>query len=498
MNNPLGGKIYFIGIGGSGMSGLARILKAYSAKVSGSDKINSSTIANLKKMDINIKIGHAINNIPKKTDTVIYSPAIEQNNIELQEARNRKLKIYSYTQAVGFLTVAMRTICVCGTHGKTTTTAMAATAFIRAKKDPTVLLGTSLKELQNSNARNSCSLTATPRLAGTKIWPGSKKNNLQKSFFILEACEYKRGFLSYNPEIIVITNIETDHLDYFKNLQDYIKAFREFAKKVPKNGLIIANIDDANVRKTLQNLDNHIVWYGTAQNADYCLKKNRIYKGGRVIAYLTLKIPGQHNLLNATAVLALADSLKLPLKQVTTALKQYEGASRRFETIGKLEKTIVMSDYGHHPTEIIATLKAVREKFGKKAKILCIFQPHQYSRTHKLLNAFARAFNNADEVVIPNIFRVRDTSTDVQKISTTKLVQKIAKFHHNVRSGHGFKKTIQYIQNKAKKYDVILVMGAGDVDEIARELAHSPLNHKFTHKQKLQPLPYRPISHILK
>lgn len=447
LNITAGMHIHFIGIGGTGMSGLARIFQNLGINVSGSDREKTKITIALQKEKIRVHIGHSSRHISSNTNAVIYSPAIPDTNIELQEAKKRKIHILSYPQAVGLLTEEKMTICVCGTHGKTTTTAMAATVFIKTKKDPTVLVGATIKALHKHNSRS-----------GKSPW------------FILEACEYKRSFLNYKPKFLIITNIEADHLDYFKNEKDYVEAFQELTQRIPKNGLIVANIDDVNVRKAVKNARPRIVWYGSSKKAEYWLKNKTIYHKSVKIAKLELKIPGKHNLFNATAVLALAHQLKLPLKKTIAALNGYEGAGQRFEEIGKIGKTIIIDDYGHHPTEIVVTLQATREKFGKKAKILCIFQPHQYSRTYKLLDGFAKAFQQADEVIIPNIFRVRDTAEDMAKISPQILVQAISKYHPCVRYGHGLQKTFQYVKKRQKKFGVIMTIGAGNVGIIARKL----------------------------
>lgn len=425
--------IHFIGIGGSGMSGLARILKAQKKIITGSDANVSASTAALKKEGFKVSIGHNAKNIPAGAEAIVYSAAIPKTNPELLEAKKRKLPVYTYTEAVGFVTQTKKTICICGTHGKTTTTAMAAAVLLAAKKDPTVIVGANIHELHNKNAR--CG---------------------KGEYFILESCEYQRGFLNYQPQIIIITNIEADHLDYYKNLKDYLSAFKEFIQKLPSNGLVIANVDDPNVRAVLKNFKKaKVVWYG---------KEN--------LAKLKLHIPGKHNLMNATAIMTLAKELKLPALQVKKALEKYRGSSRRFEVKGKIGKTIVIDDYGHHPTEIMATLKAAREKFGRPAKILCVFQPHQYSRTHKLLNGFATAFNDANEVIIPNIFQSRDSQKDLQSVNVELLVKKISKYQPNVRDGHGLKKTLQHLKKTASHYDVIITMGAGNVYEIAESLIH--------------------------
>jgi UDP-N-acetylmuramate--alanine ligase len=440
--------IHCVGIGGSGLSGLAQILKKNGYKVSGSDKINSAAIGRLKKGNIKVFVGHKTSNLPAKTDLVIYSSAIPQNNPELKEAARRKITSITYSEAVGLLSESFKTVSVCGTHGKTTTTALTAAALIAAKKDPTVIVGSLVKELGGQNYRVG-----------------------KSDLLVVESCEHFRNFLTYNPKIIIITNIEADHLDYYQDLSDYKSAFRTFIDKLPKNGLLIANGDDPNVRDIVKNFrKSKIVLYGKNNKNDYRVAGNEIFSGKNKIAAVDLKIPGEHNLMNAAAVIALACQLKLDLKKVLKALSSFRGSARRFELKGIVGKTHIIDDYAHHPTEISVTLKALREKYGKKSKIMCIFQPHQYSRTRLLLKDFAEAFGDADEIIIPNILRVRDKKTDIESISPEKLVKEISRNHSNVRYLKNFNATEAYAKKHLKDFDVIITMGAGDVWKIAEAM----------------------------
>ncbi len=444
-------KIHFVGIGGSGMSGLARIMKAQQKTVTGSDQNESHIIEALKREGIQVKTGHSPKNIPTGTEMVVYSPAVPRTNPERMEAKKRGVAQYSYPQAVGLLTETKKTVCICGTHGKTTTTAMASAVFMNDGKDPSVIVGANIRELHNRNAHNG-----------------------QGGDLIIESCEYRRGFLNYSPQTIIITNVEADHLDYYKNLLDYKKAFRQFLDKLPENGMAIVNGDDKNIESIIRKYKSaKIVTYGKSASSDYMLKKNTVYHGGKKIAELRLSIPGEHNLMNATAVIALASEYGMALQPAVEALNRYKGSSRRFETVGYHNKAVVIDDYGHHPTEIKATLKAARERFGKKAKILCIFQPHQFSRTQKLLKDFVKAFTDADEVIIPNIYGVRDSAADRKKINTQKLVAAISKHHGKVRDGQGMEATtLSILQNNT--YDVVITMGAGDVYKISEALISTP------------------------
>ncbi len=441
-------KIHFIGIGGSGMSGLAQILLQSGITISGSDKNDSYQLQQLSEQGVNIHIEHRSENLPDDTQAVIYSAAIPLDNPEIISAQKKNLPLFTYPQAIGVLTQQYKTICICGTHGKTTTTGLLASAFIADHQDPTVIVGSTLQELKNKN------------------------NRLGKSpYFIVESCEYRRGFLNYHPSVIVITNIEADHLDYFKDFADYQKAFEEFIQKLPKDGLIIANYDDPTVRALTAKSGKKIIYYGHDINANYHLEGHDIFTQKKQVAHLALQIPGEHNRMNAAAALATAAALELNLNNVLTALNSYQGAKRRFEIKGHIGKTLLIDDYAHHPTEIKATLKALRERYGQDKKVLCIFQPHQYSRTYSLFAEFTKAFKDTNEVIIPNILEVRDSKQDLEKVTAQSLVEALNKEGSKARWGGGtLTQTAKLIKPAIDQYDIIITMGAGDVWKVLDEL----------------------------
>jgi UDP-N-acetylmuramate--alanine ligase len=425
-------KVHFVGIGGSGLSALARIYKGMGKTVSGSDSAISPVIEELKRAGIKIEIGHKSSNIQEDTDLVVYTQAVNEDNPEVLKAKELGINLYSYPQALGELTKSYKTIAVCGTHGKTTTTGMIGSALVDAGLDPTILVGSDIHELQNSNARIG-------------------KSNL----LVIEACEYRRAFLNYEPHFIVLTNLEPDHFDYYKTFKDYLKAFREFIEKLPENGTLIANSDDESVRSVMGELKNiNIVTFGKSSETDYHFD---------VIKNLNLSVPGEYNKMNALAAYALCMELGADKSIVVQSLQSFKGAARRFEFKGKIGKTQIYDDYAHHPTAIKAALKAAREKFGKKTKILCVFQPHQYSRTFHLLKEFGKAFSDADEVIIPNIYGVRDSLEDEKSISAEDLVKEISKNHKKVFYGEGLEKTAEIIKNRIGEWDFVFTMGAGDV-----------------------------------
>jgi UDP-N-acetylmuramate--alanine ligase len=440
-------KIHFIGIGGSGMSGLARIYHASGSIVIGSDQSSSHTTDELTKEGITVMIGHKNENISAGTELVIHSSAIPVTNPERLEAASRKIGQLSYPEAVGLLTKRFSTISICGTHGKTTTSGMLAAAFLSAGRDPAVLLGSTTVELGNRNSRYG------------------KGGNL-----ILESCEHFRSFLHYDPKSIIVTNIELDHLDYYKDSRDYIGAFREFFSRLPENGLIVANGDDPGVLEATKDLGRKVIYYGSGYDNDYRIINRDLFYKGKKIFSLHLAIPGLHNVYNAAAVFALCHEMNLDMSAAGKALLEYKGAGRRFQVMGYFGKTLVIDDYAHHPTEIAATLHAAREKYGHGKKILCVFQPHQYSRTRFFLEDFSESFGTADRVIIPEIMKVRDSEDDVSRMSAALLVEKISSKHPSVVLGGDLGNTLNILKNEASDYDIVITMGAGDIWKIAEAL----------------------------
>lgn len=418
--------IHVIGIGGIGTSGLAQIFHEKGDEISGSDMSASEITHTLKRKGIKISIGHSASNIKKLHDLVIYSPAIPSTNSELLAAKKIGIKCVSYPEALGELSKNYYTVAIAGTHGKSTTTAM--TALVLNSLDPTVVIGTKLRQFKNRNFRVG-----------------------ESKYLIVEACEYRESFLHLHPNILIITNMEAEHLDYFKNFATYKKAFAKLAAKVPQNGYIIINSVDKIVKSVVKSARAKIVPWKKLTN-------------------IKLAIPGDFNRKNATAAETVGKLLNVDQKNIERALKSYKGSWRRMQyKRKKLGKTRFIDDYGHHPTEIRLTLAAIREKHPNE-KILCVFQPHQYSRTRLLLKEFGKSFHSVDSIIIPNIYRVRDSEDEVRKISTDDLVREIHKHNPHVMNGGGLSKTAKYIKKNHQKYDLIVTMGAGDISKIYKML----------------------------
>jgi len=439
-------KIHFIGIGGIGVSALAKYYLKKGWQVSGSDLSFSEITDDLKNQGARISVGkHKAKSLSKDTDLVIYSPAVSKNNLELVAAKRFGIKYLSYPQALGQLTREYYTIAVSGTHGKSTTTAMIGLLLKEAKLDPTVIVGTKVREFNNF----------TPHLPTSRDGAGSNCRMGESKYLVIEADEWQASFLNYSPKIIILTNIEREHLDYYKNLSHILNTYRKYLRRLSKEGILIANKDDKNVYKLAkENKKLKVIFYSLKQKETGKVKK-------------VLKIPGTHNASNALAVLAVAKVLNISDRVFLKALSKYKGTWRRFEEkkaiIGNKKITII-SDYAHHPTEIKATLAAVKEKFRKR-KIFAIFQPHQYQRTFFLFDEFVKSFNLADEVILTNIFDVvgRETEKISKKVSAQELADNIKKQGKNCHFIANFRKIPQFIKKRLKSNDIVLIMGAGDI-----------------------------------
>ncbi len=428
--------VHLIGIGGIGVSAIARLFFERGVTVSGSDRDGSVVTEKLAEKGATIFLEQDAKNVPKDCDLIVYSPAVPETNPELILARERGIATYSYPEALGLISKGMRTVAVSGTHGKTTTTAMIAEVLISAQKSPTVIVGGLLK-------------------SGTNFVHGTS------DIFVVEACEYKRSFLNLSPEILVITNIDNDHLDYYKDIADIQSAFHELAMKVPVTGFIVADMSNENTKNALTGVSARII--------DYSL--------GNETSKLELAVHGEHNVRNAKAALAVAQLLRVSDKDAVAALNRFQGTWRRMEYKGTLANgAIVYDDYAHHPTEIKATLQGFRAKFPD-ARIRVVFQPHLYSRTKLLLHDFAGSFGDANEVIVAPIYAARETLDP--EISAEILAQAVADHpraalgqiaNFRVWAMSDFLAIETYLRDTTQKGDVIITMGAGDIFKVGEGL----------------------------
>lgn len=431
-------KIHFIGIGGIGVSALARYYLVQGHQVSGSDLESSPITQDLEKLGAKIKLGpHRPENLPLKTDQVIFTVATEDGNPELLKAKELNIPDKTYPQALGELTRQKETIAIAGAHGKGTTTALTSLILIEAGLDPTVIVGTNLKEFGNANCRLG-----------------------QSDYLIIEADEYGRAFLNYWPRMIAITNIDKEHLDCYQNLDEIIRTFKQFSDHLPDGGLLVINQDDLYSRKL-----KHLLKDSSFEIKEYSLKQKETDQLKKI-----LRIPGEHNLANALAALVLARQLKIPDEVSFSALAKYRGAWRRFEIVQEKPLTVI-SDYAHHPSEIKATLAGTREKFPGQ-RIWAIFQPHHYQRTYYLFKEFLSAFNLADEIILTEIYSVagRETEEIKQKTSGQKLADAFKAQGKNICFIADFLKIPEYLKTKVEPGDVVLIMGAGSIYKIVPDV----------------------------
>ena len=419
-------KAHFTGVGGIGVSAIARMMLAEGKIVSGSDTSDSAIIDELRKLGAKIFIGHSADNVANDVDLLVYTLAVTADNPELKKAVELGVPTFSYPEMLGLISKNKYTIAVSGAHGKTTTTAMTAKILINAGKDPTVIVGSLLKD-QGSNF-----------VAG------------KSEYFVVEACEYKKSFLNLNPKIIVIANIDNDPLDYYGNLENIKKAFGEFAAKLPEDGYLVCDPNDENLKDIIKNTNGKII--------DYTKVKNNF----------NLKIPGEHNIKNAQVAVAVAEILGVDFKKAKNYLESFEGTWRRFEYKGETKNgVLVYDDYGHHPTEIKATLKGARELYPKN-KIIAVFQPHLYSRTKNHLAEFGKSFKDADLVAVSPIYAAREKNDS--SINSEMLAEEIKKNNKTAICFNSFSEIENYIIANADKNSIVITMGAGDVYKISTNL----------------------------
>lgn len=441
--------VHFIGIGGISMSGLAEILKNFGYKISGSDMKSSSITEKLERDGIKIYIGHNENNIGD-CDLVVYSAAVKDSNPELIKAR--QLGIPTIERAVLLGQIMKKypfSFAISGTHGKTTTTSMVSMIMLEANLDPTIHIGGELDAIGGN----------------TRI--GSNK------YFVTEACEYVESFLKFYPYLAIVLNIDADHLDYFKDIEHIKRAFLKFMKLVPKEGYIVACVDDGNISTLIKELSCNLVTYGinspnatwTAQNISFdpsgCASYDLV-KNNEKITSIQLKVPGIHNVSNSIAAAVACYTLGCDIKFIKSGLEAFTGTHRRFEVKGIVEDIKVVDDYAHHPSEIKATLKAAKR--SAHSKIWCVFQPHTYTRTKLLLEDFSEAFSDADEVIIADIYSAREIDTG--EIHSKVLSQKINEKSDNAVYKADFEHIVEYLKEKVSPGDLVITMGAGDVYKV--------------------------------
>jgi UDP-N-acetylmuramate--alanine ligase len=422
--------VHFIGIGGIGISAVARMMFLEGKNITGQDMQEGEIVKELIKIGVNIKIGQSYENIPDNTDLIIYTIAIEYYDGELySKIKNQtEIPVKSYPEMLGIISKDKYTIAICGTHGKTTTTGMISQILIDAHKDPTVIVGSLLK-------------------GGTNFIHGGS------NLFVVEACEYRRSFLNIYPDVLVITNIDEDHLDYYKDIDDIKSAFHDMALRVPSDGYIVCNPNDKNISDVIKNINAKIINWEDYFNKD-----------------LKLKIPGIHNKKDAAAAIAASTTVDVLESDSRKYIVEFPGTWKRFEFRGKLQcGALLYDDYAHHPTEIKATLEGFRELYSKSEgwKITVVFQPHLFSRTKLLLPDFAKSFKDADEVILLPIYYAREV--DDGTIGSDILKEEINKNTNISKSFNDFESVELYLGDNLSNMDnknIIITMGAGEASRI--------------------------------
>jgi UDP-N-acetylmuramate--alanine ligase len=450
-----GMRFHFIGAGGIGMSGLAQILMKNKVVVSGSDQTPSEIIERLCHAGADIRIGHKAENLSLETDAVVISAAIKEDNPELKPARERGYKVYKYAEMLGELMNAYEGIAVSGTHGKSTTSGWLVYLLKQAGIDVNFIIGAEVSQL------------------------GSSSGVADSNYFVAEACEYDRSFLNLKPKVACILNIEQDHLDYYKDEDDIVNAFGEFARGFKQEGILIANGNDANVPRIIEQqasgmrcetfgLDEKCNFYAKNIVLDDGLYAFDVYHNGELLGLARTSLPGRHNVLNALAVVAMAVNIGLEGKEVLELLPGFTGIERRLMLKGRFNDITVLDDYAHHPTEIKASLEAIRQRYGP-GRIWCIFQPHQYSRTRFLLDDFAESFKLADITIVPDIYFVRDSQASKREINAQILVARIRQNGSEALFIEDFGAICDYLQSNVMAGDIVVTMGAGDIWKVADE-----------------------------
>ncbi len=448
--------IHIVGIGGISNSAIAEILLAQGHDVSGSDLNRTGLTDHLIQMGITVYNTHSQDNL-SGADLIVYTSAVSENNPEILAAATLGIPCISRAEMLGHIMAGYKdSVAISGTHGKTTTTSMVTRIFNDAVHDPTALVGGYFSDIK-SNVK------------------------LGKSqLFITEACEYKENFLEFFPKVGVILNIDEDHLDYYRNLDHIVSAFVKFSGNIQNKGLLVLNGDDYNSRKILPYYSGKVTTFGLSEHCDY-IAKNVIYNSlgyptfdvmhkDKVLCNISLLVPGQHNIYNALAAFVVGVIFDINPDIINARLSTFKNADRRFEFIGKVQDITIIDDYAHHPNEIKATLDAAARMTDIK-RILCIFQPHTYSRTKELLNEFAGAFKSASEVILCDIYAAREVDTG--EVSSLDLMKAMSKEHVKVKHFDNFDAIDRYIQQNALPNDLVMTMGAGDVTNLSRTILNT-------------------------
>lgn len=448
--------VHFVGIGGIGMSGIAEVLINLGFRVSGSDVKRSSVTDRLQEMGVEFVEGHQAENVGD-AHVVVRSTAVRDDNPEVVEARRRSIPVIPRAEMLAeLMRLKPHTVAVAGSHGKTTTTSMVATVLGHAELDPTIVVG------------------------GVVGAFGSNAHLGTSDLMVVEADESDRSFLMLTPTIAVVTNIDREHMDYYHDMDDVRTCFTNFVNKVPFYGVSVLCLDDPNVQAIIPSVERRRMTYGLSAQADVSAHGIRydesfgssftVWRAGEAVGEVILRVPGLHNIYNALAAIAVGFELDVPFTQIAEALGSFTGAGRRFQFKGEVGGVLVVDDYGHHPTEVKATLAAAKIGSGGR-HIVVLFQPHRYSRTHDLMEEFARSFNNADTLLITDIYAASEDP--IEGVTAETLTEAIKRFgHKDVRYIGSLDNAAATLRDQVQEGDLVITLGAGTVSRVSEQLVN--------------------------
>lgn len=450
MNSKKSEWIHFIGIGGAGMSGIAKVLLELGYRVSGSDLHTSEATERLNQSGAQVFIGHKAENVQEGVDTVVISSAIPEKNTEIQRAKKLNIPVIQRAEMLSKLMEKQKAICIAGAHGKTTTTSMIASVLEKNNFDPTIVVGGELNDI-GGNA---------------KLGRGE--------YLVAEADESDGSFLKLKPWSTVITNIENDHLDHYGSMDKIIDAFKDFVNLGSPEGFTVLCVDNFFVRQLLEHVPGKLITYGLKEKAHYMAKniihhglgtRAEVYYKEELLGFLELKVPGKHNIINALAAIAVGRELGLTFQEIVEVLKDFQGAQRRFQVLGTVNNILVVDDYAHHPTEIKATLEAARNSHS--GRVVVVFQPHRYTRTKFLAEEFAQSFNEADLLILDDIYAAGEKP--IPGVSVQNIMDNLPDTV-NAKYIKGREAIVEYLLTIVKPGDLVLTLGAGDVWKAGVEL----------------------------
>ncbi len=455
--------IHFIGVGGCGMSGIALSLRNMGYVVSGSDMYESGALERLRAAGVTVSVGHNGGNIAPDTQLTVFSAAVKPDNPEYMAAEVRKIPLIKYARMLGILMASRQGVAIAGTHGKTTTTGMVALALRELGADPSFVIGGSVPQLGGGSGIGA------------------------SDYLVAEACEYDRSFLNLSPRYAIVNNIEEDHLDYYSGLDEIVQAFHDFTNLLPTDGLLVYSASSPNIARFIAQAPCRTVSCALEHEADYWADDIRYVNGQSLYRLHTRRHAGQtgaevrtcevalntfgrHNVINSLSAIALLAELGFDLEAAARGVGLFRGANRRFEIVHNQDGITIVDDYAHHPTEILTVLKSSRTYFEDR-RLIAVFQPHQHSRTRFLMKDFARSFQHANLVVVPDIYFVRDSEQERAMVHARDLVREIVRHGGNAIYIPSFREIEGFLENNMSEGDVLLTMGAGNVWEIGAHLA---------------------------